>query len=136
MFKEERSNIGVLGEDMACKFLKGKGFTVIERNYSVPYGEIDIIVYDDNGLRFVEVKAVSCETDYFELKHRPEEKVDKNKYLKIAKVAETYLHQNVYTKQDPESVIWQIDVVAIVFVNKTKKAKITFLEDVNYDRKR
>ncbi|MBR6143320.1 MAG: YraN family protein, partial [Treponema sp.] len=36
--------VGFKGEDRACSFLKEKGYTIIERNFHVPTGEIDIIV--------------------------------------------------------------------------------------------
>lgn len=48
---------GKSGEDMACKYLKGLGYKIIERNYRIRGGEIDIIARDKDYLVFVEVKA-------------------------------------------------------------------------------
>ncbi|MCD6330499.1 MAG: YraN family protein [Candidatus Cloacimonetes bacterium] len=45
------------GEDTAVQFLKDRNYTIIERNYHSPYGEIDIICSKDGVLVFVEVKA-------------------------------------------------------------------------------
>ena len=126
---------GDLGEDIACKYLQSKGFEIVERNYSVPYGEIDIVTKKKGVLRFVEVKTVFCSNEFWKPKIRPEEKVDSFKYDKISKVAETYLHQNVYTKHNPEDVLWQIDVVAITLIRDSLKAKVKFFEKVIFDRK-
>lgn len=35
--------IGKLGEDFAVEFLNSRGFIVLERNYKISFGEIDII---------------------------------------------------------------------------------------------
>lgn len=50
--------IGVLGEDLAEKYLEGKGWEIIARNYRSPVGEADIVAHDDEGaLVMVEVKS-------------------------------------------------------------------------------
>lgn len=46
-----------LGEDLAEKFLKQKGYKIIERNFRKGYGEIDIIATFQNTLVFIEVKT-------------------------------------------------------------------------------
>ena len=50
-------NKGDIGEDIAVNYLRGKGFEIIERNYSTNVGEIDIIGACDGYLVFVEVKT-------------------------------------------------------------------------------
>ena len=49
--------IGKLGEDLACKYLKENKYTIIERNFNCKKGEVDIIDYDTyrNELVFLEV---------------------------------------------------------------------------------
>ena len=47
----------VRGEELATKFLKKKGYKIIERNFRKSYGEIDIIAIDHGVLVFVEVKT-------------------------------------------------------------------------------
>jgi putative endonuclease len=49
--------LGGRGEDMAVRFLKGKGYRIIGRNFRCPAGEIDIIARDGGTLVFVEVKT-------------------------------------------------------------------------------
>lgn len=48
---------GNYGEDLACEYLKKQGFQVIERNYLIRGGEIDIVAKDGEYLVFVEVKT-------------------------------------------------------------------------------
>lgn len=47
------------GEALAVKFLKKKGYKVLEKNFRTRFGEIDIIAADHGTLVFVEVKARS-----------------------------------------------------------------------------
>ena len=57
MFDKYRKNIGNIGEEVAVKFLISKGYKVLERNYLIRGGEIDIIALDGDTLVFIEVKA-------------------------------------------------------------------------------
>ena len=43
MAKTAKRQIGDQGEEVACKYLVGKGYRVLERNYLKPWGEIDIV---------------------------------------------------------------------------------------------
>jgi Holliday junction resolvase-like predicted endonuclease len=55
----QKSEIGKLGEDLACEHLIKRGYKIIERNFRKPWGELDIIVKQNNGtLVFVEVKTI------------------------------------------------------------------------------
>ena len=56
----KKSETGKLGEDLACEYLVNNGFTIIERNFRKPWGELDIIAKDPEGtLVFIEVKAIN-----------------------------------------------------------------------------
>ena len=48
--------IGNQAEDKAANYLKKQGYKIIERNYNLPCGEIDIIAKKDKTIVFVEVK--------------------------------------------------------------------------------
>ena len=52
-----RKLLGRTGEDRAADHLAGRGFRILERNYSAPYGEIDLIALDGDTVVFVEVKT-------------------------------------------------------------------------------
>jgi len=51
--------LGNIAEDKACTFIQELGFQIIERNYTLRGGEIDIIAMKDGVLRFIEVKSGS-----------------------------------------------------------------------------
>ena len=56
-------DLGRHGEDLARKFLEKKGFKLIERNFKTPrWGEIDLVMKDEDTLVFVEVKTRSGST--------------------------------------------------------------------------
>lgn len=48
---------GNYGEALACKYLQKLGYKILERNFSIRGGEIDIIAKDKNTYVFVEVKT-------------------------------------------------------------------------------
>ena len=81
-----RKNIGDCGEDFAVRVLTEAGYCILERNYTVKYGEIDIIAMKDGVLHFIEVKTrTGIEYGY------PSEAVTEEKQRKIRRVAEGYL---------------------------------------------
>ncbi len=53
----KNEKLGTQGEDLAVKYLKKKGYIIIERNFRCRFGEIDIIAQDKTSLVFVEVKT-------------------------------------------------------------------------------
>jgi putative endonuclease len=55
LFKTTKQ-IGNSGEDLACQFLRKQGYKILERNFRIRGGEIDIIAKDKETLVFVEVK--------------------------------------------------------------------------------
>jgi putative endonuclease len=78
--------LGEKGEGLAAKFLRKKGYKIIEQNYQTRIGEIDIIAMDGETLVFVEVKT--RESLYY---GRPFEAVTGLKRRKISNVATLYL---------------------------------------------
>ena len=52
---------GDSGESFAAEYLAGKGFSILERNYRTPMGEIDLIARDGRVLVFIEVKTRKTE---------------------------------------------------------------------------
>lgn len=77
---------GELAELRACEYLQKQGLTLLERNYRVSYGEIDLIMQDQDIIVFVEVKFRSS-VRYGD----PLEAVDLRKQAKITSVARHYL---------------------------------------------
>jgi putative endonuclease len=84
----EHNDIGNKAEELAVKFLKKKGYEILDQNYTYGKGEIDIIVLKENWLVFVEVRARSEVSHGF-----PEQTISKNKARLIIKTAENYIYQ-------------------------------------------
>jgi putative endonuclease len=51
------AEFGALAEYLTCITLEAAGMHILERNYHSRFGEIDLIVLDDDTISFVEVKA-------------------------------------------------------------------------------
>lgn len=49
--------LGRMGENAGARYLKARGYTILERNWRCTAGEVDIVAKDDNYLVFVEVKT-------------------------------------------------------------------------------
>lgn len=122
---------GRLGEEIACKFLLGKGFRIIARNYRKKWGEIDIIAEKVNDLHFIEVKSVSREirdqsvtheTD----KYRAEDNVHRQKMKRLIRTIQSYILENKVSDETD----WQFDVVAVHIDEEDKKAIVSIISDL------
>lgn len=85
---------GKKGENAAARYLKRKGYAIVEKNYSCRFGEIDIIAENRDYLVFVEVKARNRNSIA-----SPREFVDKKKQKRIILTAQMYLSCHDTDKQ-------------------------------------
>ena len=106
------------GERAAAKFLKKKGYRLIQRNYKNKLGEVDIIAKDKKTLCFVEVKTRTNLIFGF-----PEEAVTVFKQRQLNKVALSYLKQyNLF------NIPARFDVVSVIF-NNQNNIEIKIIKD-------
>ena len=54
---DERKALGAAGEKVAERFLRRQRYTIVDRNYRTPAGEIDLVALDGQTVVFVEVKT-------------------------------------------------------------------------------
>jgi len=149
VFTSETQKIGEIGEEIACKYLINKGFTVIERNFTRKAGEIDIVARKGNEIHFFEVKSasldesrrVSRETsnnpvssdfakatlDVSRETFRPEENMTFAKMKKLSRVTQIYFAQRPEFRE--MDFFWNI--LAIELDQTTRKARVRMLEKVN-----
>jgi putative endonuclease len=127
--------IGALGEDVACKFLVKRGFTVIERNYKKKWGEIDIIVTKSDCIHFIEVKTVSRAFNKNEINEtsangefNPGENIHPWKIKRLSRTVSSYLSEK-YPKKETEQK-WQIDAIIVFLDQDSKQARISFIESI------
>ncbi len=81
--------VGAKGEDLAAKYLTKHGYKILERNFTAPYGEIDVIARDGKFVVFAEVKRRN--TEHFGL---PREAVTPAKQKTIVACATFWLAKN------------------------------------------
>ena len=84
--KDPRQATGRSGEDLAAQYLEQQGYIILERNYRLRIGEIDIIARDGEDLVFIEVKTRRSKRF-----GSPFEAVDVRKQKKIFNIAAVYL---------------------------------------------
>lgn len=104
MEKQNNRETGGFYEERACEYLKEKGLEILERNFRIRQGEIDIVARDKGTLVFVEVKYRKSS-----LAGLPEEAVTYKKQSQISRVALFYLSFHKL----PLSTPCRFDVVAI-----------------------
>lgn len=84
-----RRDLGRIGEDAACRYLRRSGYRILERNFSCHRGEIDIICEKSDCIVFVEVKTRANDTGA-----DPEENITHAKRRKIETLAQIWLERN------------------------------------------
>ncbi|MCK4374892.1 MAG: YraN family protein [Candidatus Brocadiae bacterium] len=99
--------VGRRGEKEAARFLKGKGYKVLARNYRITQGEIDLVAFRDGVLAFVEVRA-QTQPGLFD----PLYTITRRKQRHIIEAAQTYTSLNDLQADD---VLLRFDVVTVLF---------------------
>lgn len=94
------NDLGAWGELQSQRYLREKGFSLVETNYHSRYGEIDLIVENEDYLVFVEVK-LRKNSRY----GTPAEAVTAKKREKLRNTALCYLQSHEITKQPRFDVI-------------------------------
>ncbi len=126
VFTSEKQKIGEIGENVAEKFLVKHGFSILDRNYTKKWGEIDIVAEKSEKLYFIEVKSVACETLTNETldRHHPEDNMHTWKLKRLGRTIQTYLLSKNVDKE------WQVDLL-VVFLNlKDRNAKVKVVKDI------
>lgn len=102
-----RASLGPWGESAAAKHLEQQGYTLLQRNWYCPYGEIDLVMMQDETLVFVEVKTrrQSLTAAFASITPAKREK--------LVNAAEYYLTTH-YPDAPPD---WRIDVVAVTLTD-------------------
>lgn len=102
--KEENKQKGDIGEALAVKILQKKGYTILDKNFRLRTGEIDIIAKHKGYIVFVEVKYRQNTG-----KGNPAEAVDYRKQQKIIATAKSYIQRNSLYDCD-----FRFDVIEII----------------------
>jgi len=98
-----RQTLGKWGEALAKEYLVWRGYELLERNARTPYGELDLVMRQGEGIVFVEVKTRASSAYGL-----PEESVTSRKQEHLLKAAHHYLQAHPDLDGD-----WRVDVIAI-----------------------
>ena len=104
---DARKQVGRRGEEVAAALLVEKGYTILDRNFRVRGGEIDIVAAKGDAIVFVEVK-----TDMVGGYGGPAARVDGEKQRRMARAAARYLAQ-----RGCETLAPRFDVIAVQIVD-------------------
>ena len=107
-----KSEVGSIGEDIACEYLKERGYRIIDRNVKHSWGELDIVAKNREGvLVFIEVKTLQGQREPY----RPEDHYNYAKSEKTKRAAQLFAGKNSNLLSEKSG--WRIDLVAIVINN-------------------
>jgi len=110
----EKKELGKKGEELALRFLKKRGYRIIENNYVCKMGEMDIIAKEKDTLVFIEVKTRTSTTF-----GPPQLAVNSAKQRQLSKVALNFLKEKKL-----EDVRARFDVVAILLGPKGEEIEL------------
>ena len=116
-----RGKLGRKGERAAARFLEGQGYTVLERNFRTGRGEIDLIVFRDGALAFVEVRSQTQPAPI-----DPLYTITRRKQGRIIKAAQAYC--TARGPLPPDAVL-RFDVVTVRFGRDGTEQGIQHVED-------
>ncbi len=96
-------SLGQKGEARAARYLKRRGYRILEMNYKSPTAEVDIVAIQGETIVFVEVKTRKNDTH-----GSPLEAVGDRKQAKLREAALFYMSN---LKQEPQV---RFDVISIM----------------------
>ena len=108
--KMHNKDLGRRGENAAVRYLERFGYEILDRNWTCPAGEVDIVARDMDALVFCEVKTRTSIEHGF-----PEEAVDAEKRSRYEKIAAWYLRDYEYV-----DIPVRFDVVALLVVGEDR----------------
>ena len=125
-----KKEVGRWGEEIAAVYLKRNGYSIVDRNFFTPEGEIDLIALQEEKeeqiLIFVEVKTRTSEKYGF-----PEEAFTRKKWDHMLRAIDRYLEDYLDFGD-----AWQIDVIAVQKLSEDQLPEIVHFKNIvmSYDR--
>ncbi len=115
--------VGEAGEKAAVKFLRKKGYRIIETNFRTIFGELDAIARHGNTIVFVEIKSRTTDSlgpPYLSVTGLKQHHIIKNAlfYMKMRRMLDSN---------------WRIDVVSVKLDMDLRVENIELIENVVED---
>ena len=111
---------GDLGEQTGCEFLRKQGYKILERNFRIKGGEIDIVAREGKVLVFVEVK-----TRWSHEYGPPVESMTGWKIRSLLKTAKFYIQKRNWGEKE-----YRLDFVGVDFAADTVSPKIELIKNI------
>lgn len=116
----QNKQTGDYGENIACRHLKNLGYKILERNYRIRGGEIDIVAKDKDTLVFVEVKT-RWSYEY----GLPVESVTPWKIKALLKPARFYVQKIGWGDKE-----YRLDFVGVDFADSKDNPKVELIKNI------
>lgn len=114
--------LGYAGEALAAQYLQTKGYQILENNFTIRGGEIDLVAKKGRIWIFVEVKTRTKDSFGY-----GDESIDRLKKARLRRAVQRYLDSKI-REQDPD---YRADLVEITLHPETKKIlRIEHFEDI------
>ena len=120
--KSHNKQVGYSGEEFVSKFLQKKGFKILERNYVIQGGEIDLVCMDKDEIVFVEVKSLSSKSEIM-----LEQTITKKKNRSLIRTCRVWL-----SRKGLENSEWRIDFVGVIFERYDKIITLKHIRNAIY----
>ena len=122
--RRRNRNFGDFGERVAASHLESKGYEILERNWSVREGEIDLIAQRDDELVFVEVRSRRGSGGM----GTPEESITGRKAAHVRAAAAAYVQEHPGSPANQ-----RIDVIALELDRKGRVLRVEQIENAIED---
>jgi len=116
--RKTKQELARIGEEHAARYLRSRGYRIVERNYRGAGAEVDIVAEHQGALVFVEVKARST-TEFAE----PHQSVTFWKQRQIARAAATYV-----ASRERRERMTRFDVVEVFLTAEGRVEKVNVIE--------
>jgi len=102
--------LGPAGEREAVKYLKRKSFTIWDRNWRCPYGELDIVASSGRTLVFIEVKTRWLRNDHL---FEPFEAINRGKQNRLRRLSRWFISNNKHRIRKARIKAFRFDAIAV-----------------------
>ncbi len=100
-----RAEFGRMAEDMALRYLQKHDLALLARNFRSRFGEIDLIMRENNTIIFVEVRSRKNSAFL-----HPVETIDNSKRNKIRKTSQVFMQKTSVLNHCN----WRFDVITLI----------------------
>ena len=125
---DRRQTLGHRGEELAARHLERAGWRIVERNYRVREGEIDLIAVRGPTLAFCEVKTLVHRPNRTRGPANPVESVGYRKQVRVRRMARTWLAARRAEGRTTGAADLRLDVIGVVLSPAGELVRLEHIE--------